>query len=144
MMSLRDLPDTEHVYTFVDAITGEPTHIAASTLAAAVKRSALQPVIAEMGGSLVAALEAGTLGVEEDHALKLPESALEEPILVRAWGDTHVIADGAHRLWRRWKRGDKDLICYSIPEEAWRLFIIVDMPGSGEFWDYFNRNAKVR
>lgn len=142
--SMFDLPITESVYTFVDAATGQPTHIAASTLRHCIEQSPLEPGMAAISPSLVEALKAGTLGVEEHHALKLPESALDKPILVCEWGDSHVIADGAHRLWRRWQRGDAEFPCYVVPERAWRLFVIVDVPGSGALWDDFNRNAKIR
>jgi hypothetical protein len=142
--SYLELPITEHVYTFVDKATGEPTHIAATTLRLACEASRLQPILCEIGDTLVDALKAGALGVEEHHALKLQDSALETPLLVCIWGDSHVLADGAHRLWRRWKRGDQSFMAYMVPEPAWRLFTIYDMPGDGSFWDDFNRNAKVR
>lgn len=143
MLSMWDLPITEHVYTFVDK-AGEPTHIAASSLRAAVERSPLKPTWCVIGDSLADALTRGDLGVEEPHALKLPDEALETPILVCQWGADHIIADGAHRLWRRWKRGDDDFLAYVVPEGAWRIFTIADMPMDGAFWDDFNRNAQVR
>lgn len=140
------LATVEAVYTFVDSATGEPTHIASGMLLQAVKRAGVIPLQADIAPSLAAALEAGTLGVEEPHALSLPEAALEAPVLVCEWGDSHVIADGAHRLWRRWRRGDTDFPAYVIPERAWRLFVIPneEIGGDGAFWDNFNRNAKVR
>lgn len=144
MLSMFDLPITEAVYTFVDGETGEPTHIAASTLLATVKRAGVVPILAMIGGGLAEALQRGDLGVEEPHALKLPDVALDTPILVCEWGDKHIIADGAHRLWRRWQRGDPDFNAYIVPEPVWRRFVIAGMPGTGEFWDYFNRNARVR
>lgn len=143
-MHWLELSITEHVYTFVDGKTGEPTHIAASSLRACVERSGVTPMLCMFGEGLTDALARGDLGVEEHHALKLPEAALEVPILVCQWGPDHVIADGAHRLWRRWKRGDTDFPAYVIPEPAWRLFVVEGMPGDGAFWDTFNRNARVR
>lgn len=131
------------VYTFVDNVTRETTHILSGELLAAAKRAGVIPVLAQIGQGLADALERGDLGVEEDHAMSLPEAALEEPALICEWGHEHVIADGAHRLWRRWKRGDKDFPAYLIPETAWRHFII-ELPGDSVFWDYFNRNAKIR
>jgi hypothetical protein len=97
-----------------------------------------------MGSGLIDALKRGDLGVEEAHALTLPEAALDTPLLVCQWGNEHVIADGAHRLWRRWQRGDRDFNAYYLPEELWRPWVIHDMPGDGQFWDFFNRNIKVR
>lgn len=132
------------IYTFVDGDTGEPTHIAVEPLLAAIKRSGVIPILAGIGESLVAALERGELGVEEDHALTLPEEALDVPCVVCNWGETHIIADGAHRLWRRWKRGDLEFPVYVVPESAWRLFVVGGIPGDGKYWDHFNRNAKIR
>lgn len=135
---------SEPVYTFVDDETGQPTHILSGRLAEALKRSGAVPMLVEMGDTLIDAIKAGTLGVEEAHALTLPEAALDVPAIVGAWGEKHIIIDGAHRLWRRWKRGDIDFPAYVVPERAWRLFEIGDVPGDGAFWDDFNRNAKVR
>lgn len=128
-LSVLDLPPVEPVYTFVDH-AGEATHIAAGLLGYALREANWPTGRAEIGGTLADALKAGTLGVEEPHALSLPVEALETPIIVCEWGaGDHVIADGAHRLWRRWKRGDTDLICYMVPEHVWRKFTIYDMPG---------------
>lgn len=136
---------TTAIYTFVDGKTGETTHIAVEPLRAAIIRAGVIPVLAEIGGTLITALERGDLGVEEEYALKLPDAALDVPGIVCEWGKAdHVIADGAHRLWRRWKRGDATFPAYIIPEKAWRLYVVDDIPGDGKFWDHFNRNAKVR
>lgn len=132
------------VYTFVNSETQQPTHIDVDPLLTAIKRAGVVPMLCEMGDTLEAALERNDLGVEEEHALKLPVEALDVPILVCCWGDTHVVADGAHRLWRRWKRGDKGFPAYVIPERAWRPFVITGLPGDGAFWNDFNRNAKIR
>lgn len=143
-VSVDDLPLVEAVYTFVDN-AGQATHIASSSLRRALEGASWPVSVCEIGGTLVTALENGDLGVEEDHAKGLPDAALETPLIVCAWGEAdHVIADGAHRLWRRWKRGDDDFTAYMVPEAVWRQFTIHDMPGSGAFWDAFNRNAKVR
>lgn len=144
MLYMRDLPLTEAVYTFVAADTGQPTHIAASTLRMILEGLGWEITDCIIAGSLASALARGELGVEPAHALSLPESALEAPGIVCEWQDTHVIADGAHRLWRRWKRGDMAFPAYLVPEPAWRPFVICDMPGDGKFWDHFNRNAQVR
>lgn len=133
----------EPIYTFVDT-DGTVTHIASGQLLAALVRAGAVPMLCEMADSLIACLERGDLGVEEHHALKLPESALDAPLTVGIWGDSHIVIDGAHRLWRRWKRGDRDFPAYMVPERGWRLFELHDMPGDGTFWDDFNRNAKVR
>lgn len=135
---------TATVYTFVDGNTGEPTHIDVTQLSAAIKRAGVTSMLTEITPSLIAALERGDLGVEEPHALTLPDEALDVPCIVCAWGDKHVIADGAHRLWQRWQRGDTDFAVYLVPEKAWRLFVIHDVPGDGKYWDNFNRNAKIR
>lgn len=134
------------VYTFVTK-EGEVVHINMVPLKAAIIRVGVTPILAEMGGSLVEALEAGTLGVEEDHALKLPEEALDVPGIVGLWGaNDHIIMDGAHRLWRRWKRGDREFPVYVVPEAAWRLYCIPNelVGGDAAYWDNFNRTAKVR
>ena len=144
MLSMFDLPLDEAVYTFVTH-EGEPTHIAASSLLAAAKASGMRTTYCELGGTLVKALERNDLGVEIEHALKLVDAALEVPLLVCEWGERdHIIADGAHRLWRRWKRGDTNFHAYVIPEPVWRMFTIYDIPGSGAMWDTFNRTVKVR
>lgn len=138
---------TSTVYTFVCSETGEPTHIDVSSLLRIVQAAGLKPIDAEIGDTLEEALRNGRLGVEEHHALKLPEEALKVPALVCQWGERdHVIADGAHRLWRRWKRGDKTFPVFIIPERVWRAFTIPNevMGGDGAYWDDFNRNAKVR
>lgn len=140
---LLDRPDTDAVYTFVDH-AGEPTHIAASLLLETLQRSNVIPVMCEFGGALIAALERGDLGVEEPHALKLPEEALDAPGIIGQWGDEHISIDGAHRLWRRWKRGDRQFPAYYLPEVVWRRFTIDGMPGDGAFWRDHNGNAKVR
>ena len=132
------------MYTFVEGKNMHPTHIASGVLSKALARSAMQVVHPLIAPSLAAALERGDLGVEEQHALKLSEASLEVPGVVGEWGDTHIVIDGAHRLWRRWKRGDKTFPCYLIPEALWRHFVVNGVPGSGEFWDTFNRTAQVR
>lgn len=137
------LPITDAVYTFVNH-DGVPVHIASDALLRALKRSDVVPSLCEFGDTLIVALEKGDLGVEEDHALSLPEAALETPLIVGTWGSKHIMIDGAHRLWRRWKRGDRDFNAYYVPEEAWRRFTIDGMPGSGAFWREHNRNSKVR
>lgn len=143
-ISADELPLDEDVYTFVHSETGEATHIAASTLLKVIKHSGIVPQIVGMGQSLIDAIERGDLNVEEEHAWALPDEALDQPILVGDWGDKHIIIDGSHRLWRRYKRGLRDFPAYCIPEEAWRYFVIYGIPGDGEFWDSFNRNVKVR
>lgn len=142
-LSMADLPITEAVYTFVDD-GGEPTHIAASTLLAALERRNVPAATCIITPSLIAALERGDLGVEEPHALSLPEEALKRPGIIGQWGDKHISIDGAHRLWRRWKRGDTDFPAYYLPEPVWRAFTIVDMPGSGEEWRAWNKSARIR
>lgn len=144
-LSVLDLGLFEPVYTFVDKATGQPVHVASELLNTACKMSGWPIITANMAPSLVAAMEAGTLGVEEEHALKLPKAALDTPLLVLEYNDkSHVIADGAHRLWRRWKRGDTTFPCRVVPEPSWRMFEIYDMPGTGAEWDEFNRTAKIR
>lgn len=145
MLSMFDLPHDEHVYTFVDRETGQPCHIAVNMLRNALKLARVQPQLCQLGGTLVDALERGDLGVEEPHALRLPDAALETPLIVCQWGESdHVLADGAHRLWRRWKRGDSTFKAYMVREPVWRLFTVHDMPGDGAFWEHFNRSVKVR
>lgn len=144
-ISLSQLPITEAVYTFVEH-NGTPTHIAASTLLGGLERPGrVWPVTrCEMAPSLIEALERGDLGVEPPHALRLPLEALERPGIIGEWGDAHISIDGAHRLWRRWQRGDKWFPAYVVPEPAWRAFTIDDMPGSGEEWAAWNKTAQVR
>ena len=132
------------MYTFVEAEKLMPTHIASRVLFDALTRNRVPVTIAHIAPSLVEAMERGDLGIEEPHALKLPEAALDTPAIVGEWGDTHIIIDGAHRLWRRWKRGDTTFPAYLIPEALWRHFTVRDVPGSGVFWDTFNRTAQVR
>lgn len=142
--SMFDLPLTDPFYTFVDR-GGTPTHIACGVLRRALEKSQkAQPYLCEFGESLIGALKRGELGVEEEHALKLPDTALEAPGIVGQWGSDHILIDGAHRLWRRWQRGDTDFPAYMVPEELWRLFVIYDVPFDGAFWDHHNRNSKVR
>lgn len=143
MISMRDLPITEAVYTFVDK-AGTPTHIAASTLLGALERRAYAVTECFIATNLIEALERGDLGVEEPHALRLPDAALERPGIIGQWGDGHISIDGAHRLWRRWKRGDASFPAYVVPEPLWRLCTISDMPGSGAMWKEFNRTAQIR
>lgn len=133
------------LYTFVDKGRVEPTHIASGVLLATIQSAQRVPVVyCQIAPALCRSLERGDLGVEEAHALKLPEESLEAPAIVCEWGDEHVVADGAHRLWRRWKRGDADFPAYIIPERVWRHFVVVDVPGDAQFWDGFNRTARVR
>lgn len=143
MLRMRDLPITEAAYTFVEH-NGTATHIAASTLLGALERHAAPVTRCMIAPSLVEALERGDLGVEPPHALRLPLEALERPGIIGEWGDTHIAIDGAHRLWRRWKRGDADFPAYVVPETLWRKFTIADMPGSGEYWREFNKTAQIR
>lgn len=131
------------VYTFVGAETGEPVHIAVDPLALLIRMAQVSPIKCEMGESLIDALKAKSLGVEPEHALTLTDAALEAPLIVCEYGDTHIIADGAHRLWRRWKRGDGSFLAFVVPESVWRDYTI-SLPGDGAFWDNFNRNARVR
>lgn len=150
MLSFFDLPLSTVVYTFVEH-DDTATHIASNILLDALQtRTKVRPqgwpvTDCVIGGSLAAALERGDLGVEPPHALRLPETALEAPAMVGQWGDSdHILIDGAHRLWRRWKRGDKEFPAYVVPEALWRMFTISDMPGTGEEWREFNRTAEVR
>jgi hypothetical protein len=131
------------VYTFVDG-DKQPTHIASRILYNALASRGWPVTHCFIANSLITSLKEGTLGIEEPHALKLPDAALDKPALVCEWGRDHVIADGNHRLWRRWKRGDEDFPAYVVPEKVWRHFVVLDIPGSGEDWDRFNREAQVR
>jgi len=131
------------VYTFVDAATGEPTHILVDVLQRIIDQSGIPPTDCALGESLIDALKEGSLGVEEDYARTLADEALRVPLVVCEWGHTHIIADGAHRLWRRWQRGDANFLAYVVPERIWRA-CVVDLPGDGAFWDDFNRTAKIR
>jgi hypothetical protein len=130
-------------YTFVET-NGEPTHIASMVLYKMLAERNWPVTRCFIAPTLIHALKTNSLGVEEPHAVKLPEAALEKPALVCEWGSDHVIADGNHRLWRRWKRGDKWFPAYVVPEAAWRHFTILGMPGTGEFWAEWNKTAKVR
>lgn len=95
--------------------------------------------------TLTGALERNELGVEIEHALTLSDEALKQPVIVGIWGaDKHILLDGAHRLWRVWKRGDQTFPAYVVPEYVWREFVVVDMPGDAAFWDEFNRTARIR
>jgi hypothetical protein len=64
--------------------------------------------------------------------------------MVGVWGDKNIIIDGAHRIWRNWKAGNTSFPAYVLPEEAWREFVVLDVPGDAAFWDSFNRTAQVR
>ena len=144
MAQTLELDPDGTTYTFVEKDhRARPTHIASGVMWQAVHRR-LPVTRCFIAPTLVAALVAGSLGVEPPHALKLPDSALDTPAMVCEWGPDHVIADGNHRLWRRWKRGDDDFPAYVIPETLWRHFVITDMPGDADFWDTFNREAHVR
>lgn len=143
-LRVSDLPVTEAVYAFVDGASGTPTHIAASTLLGALEAANWPVHDVHMGQGLIDAITRGDLNEEQDHALKLPDEALASPILVGEWGQEHIIIDGSHRLWRLYERGDRTFPARVVPEKLWRAFTIRDMPGSGAFWDDFNRTAKVR
>lgn len=144
MLSMFDLPITEAVYAFTTH-DGQAVHIAASTLLGALERKPWPVTHCVIAPSLVEALERGDLGVEPPHALSLPDAALERPGVVGEWGDgAHICIDGAHRLWRRWKRGDADFPAYVVPEALWRHFQIGDMPGSAEHWREWNKTAQIR
>lgn len=146
MIPAHMLPPTEQTYTFTTH-TGEVYHFAIGQLNAAIKRMAgkLTPVMIPFDQSLLHALKSGDMGVEPDHAARLPLEALERPVLVLAWGDgEHVICDGAHRLWRRMERGDADFPAYFIPPTVWRYFLITGIPGSAELWRKANEEQGVR
>lgn len=143
MLEAMLLDPTGTTYTFVDNEHQEATHIASKVLWDVV-HGRMTVSLGLFDPTLVEAIERGLLGVEEEHALKLPDEALDVPLLVCQWGDGHVIADGNHRLWRRYKRGDTSFPMYYVPEPVWREFVIYDIPGDSSFWDDFNRNAKVR
>jgi hypothetical protein len=143
MADMLEIDPLGATYTFVNNDAHTATHIASGVLYA--HASVKWPVTrCYFGDSLEAALMRGDLGVEEPHALKLPEEALEVPALVCEWGDKHIVADGSHRLWRRWKRGDQWFPAYVIPEEAWREYEITDVPGGAAYWDDFNRTVETR
>jgi hypothetical protein len=133
-------------YTFVSKDDGQAVHIASGCLARFLKDmvGVIPTYEIELDPTVIAAMQRGDLGIEEDHALKLPEEALEAPLIVCEWGGTHIFADGAHRLWRRWKRGDTTFTAWVVPERVWRHFVVMGLPGTGDYWDDFNRNAKVR
>ena len=130
------------IYSFTDH-DGNITHIA-STVLRAVSIKLLTPVTCYINDSLREANARGDTGVEAEYALKLADEALEVPILVCEWGVDHVIADGAHRLWRRIQRGDVDFPAYVVPEKAWRHFVITDVPGTTQQWRDFNDNVPGR
>lgn len=136
-------PLTDALYTFVET-NGEPVHIASTYLLEILKRSGAVPALCLFDATLIQALERGDLGAEGPHALKLPEAALDAPGIVGRWGDRHIMIDGAHRLWRRWQRGDTDFPAYYLTEDIWRRFTVDGIPGDGAFWSDHNSNAKVR
>lgn len=134
------LPVSDSFYTFVET-DGTVTHLAASLLLRTLERPHRPyPVTrCEFGETLIAALERGDLGVEPNHARRLPEAALERPGIIGLWGDTHISIDGAHRIWRRWQRGDRWFPAYVVPEAAWRVFTIEGIPGDAETWRELNK-----
>jgi hypothetical protein len=147
MLDVRDLPITEAVYTFTDN-SGGVTHIAASTLLRGLQDArggqGWPVTLCVIGETLVEALKRGDLGVEPAHALRLPSEALEAPGIIGQWGDAHISIDGAHRLWRRWQRGDTDFPAYVVPEALWREFVIKGIGGSHAQWHHWNKHAQVR
>lgn len=142
--TIAQLPITEAVYSFVEH-DGTATHIAASTLLATLEayrspKGERMPVTTiHMDAGLLRALERGDLGVEVAHTLRLPEAALERPGIIGQWGEHHISIDGAHRVWRRWKHGDRTFAAYVVPEALWRMYVITDMPGDGATWREINK-----
>jgi hypothetical protein len=140
------LPPTEQTYTFTTH-TGEVYHFAVDQLNRALKRleGKLTPVLVPFDETVTDMLKNGAMGVEPDHAARLPVEALERPVLVLQWGDgQHVICDGAHRLYRRMGRGDTDFPAYFIPPNVWRYFLITGLPGDAAHWREANKEQGVR
>lgn len=71
MLSMRDLPLAEAVYTFVEH-DGTPTHIAASTLLESLEACAWPVTECFIAPSLIEALERGDLGVRAAPCSKAP------------------------------------------------------------------------
>jgi hypothetical protein len=135
---VSDLDLTESVYTFTPD-DAPPVHIAASVLGRALKSANWPVTDCHIAPSLVDALKRGLLGVEEAHARRLPDGALNIPGIIGTWGEHHISIDGAHRLWRRWQRGDASFPAYVVPEKLWRRFTIVGFPGDADDWREINK-----
>lgn len=146
MLSVLAIDPTGETYGFVDNDKNEVTHIATGVIKRIMAEDLIRPPVTQcmFGESLTQAFERGELGVEEDHAMRLPEEALKVPCLIGLWGKSHIMLDGAHRVWRRLKRGDLDFPAYVMPENVWREFIVYDVPGTAAQWNEFNRHAKIR
>lgn len=101
MMSTLDvlaIDPTGETYGFVDRDKSRVTHVATGVIKFLLAELPLKPqlTICMFGDTLCQAFEKGELGVEEDHALRLPEEALKVPALVGLWDDGHLMLDGAY------------------------------------------------
>lgn len=74
-------------------------------------------------------------GIEPDHLERITPERMEHPLLLLRWADeTHVVADGGHRLVRRALSGIDHAQAWLVPERLWRRFVIDGMPGEATQW----------
>jgi hypothetical protein len=144
MIKLYNMDRTEAVYTFVDEDGSPPLHIASDRLRAFLEKGEFQVYKCPWTPSMIQAMEQNTLGVEIEHALRLPVSALSIPGIYITKDGGQILVDGAHRMWRRWKAGYDCFYAYVVEEDVWKHFVVADLDGDRALWHNFAKNAKIR
>lgn len=63
--------------------------------------------------------------VEAAKARALTREQVNDPVIVLEWSDgTHLLIDGAHRLWRRWHESQGEVHAYVLPRAFWHRYVL--------------------
>lgn len=140
-VSIYRIPRTEQVYTFKNDQTGVIHHFAVDQMNAYIQAAGLEPKPIEIHPDLIRHLvERG--GWEKAHLDQMSDEAMKTPCTLIEYDEqTHVLADGVHRVLRHVQRFRPTFLAYLVPERIWSRFLIYDFPEWVTDWDDFLVNG---
>jgi hypothetical protein len=137
MISIHQLAKWEEVYSWSSKKRGSTLHFAITRMRMYLESLDLPIIEAALTKELILAV-ASSNGLEEEHLERQSDEKLDQPIIMLDCGDgTHIVADGSHRMLRRFLKGLFTAPTWSVPEHIWQRFIITGMPGDEEGWQRY-------
>jgi hypothetical protein len=141
LISINQLAKWEEVYSWSSRSRGTTLHFAMTRMRTYLESSELPVIDVALTKELIFAI-ASSNGLEEEHFDRQSDEKLEQPVIMFDCDDgSHIVADGSHRMVRRFLKYIFFVPAWSVPERIWRRFIITDMPGSEQGWqDYLAKH----
>ena len=124
MIPALSLPRSDQIFTHIDEVTGQPTILAVTRIAAHMREidhpHVRIPLTAEGAALMVRAR-----GVEKHRLRRLTVLCARYPLLVLEWTDgTHLLADGTHSYVWQYTHGGRSALAWMVPEALWQPFIV--------------------